>query len=31
VGPLAKKGARGGLRGAGNKISSDKELMNGVR
>ena len=26
-GPLARKGARGGLRGMGNKVSSNKELM----
>ena len=26
-GPLARKGARGGLRVTGNKVSSDKELM----
>ena len=27
AGPLTRKGARGGLRGMGNKVSSDKELM----
>ena len=27
AGPLARKGVRGGLRGMGNKVSSDKELM----
>ena len=27
VGSLAGKGARGGIRGTGNKVSSDKELM----
>ena len=27
AGPLARKGARGGLKGTGNKVSSDKELM----
>jgi hypothetical protein len=27
VGPLTRKGARGGLRGTGNKVISDKELV----
>ena len=27
AGSLARKGARGGMKGMGNKISSDKELM----
>ena len=26
VGSLARKGAKGGMRGTGNKVSSDKEL-----
>ena len=29
AGSLAGKGARGGTRGTGNKVSSDKELMGG--
>jgi hypothetical protein len=27
AGSLARKGARGGMRGTGNKVGSDKELM----